>query len=133
MEEKSDSRVPPPRVRIFECARDGIQELFNRDSSKATKPMDERNFPKSFWIPPTKEHSKCSDSLLENNQDGFCISHRKSNSSPSCIGANVAYLSEPIDHNRQKSLDTTQNLACNPKGSPMMCNAGLSPHTDRRY
>ncbi|CDS40493.1 conserved hypothetical protein [Echinococcus multilocularis] len=57
MEEKSESRVPPPRVRIFECAHDGIQELFNRDSSKATKPMDERNFPKSFWIPPTKEHS----------------------------------------------------------------------------
>ncbi|VDM16208.1 unnamed protein product [Hydatigera taeniaeformis] len=133
MEERGDSRVPPPRVRIFECARDGIQELFNRDSSKATKPMDERNFPKSFWIPPTKEHSKCSGSLVENNQDGFCISHRKSNSSPSCIGANAAYLSEPIDHNRQKSLDTTQNLARNPKGSPMMCNAGLLPHTDRGY
>lgn len=124
MEEQSDSRVPPPRVRIFECARDGIQELFNRDSSKATKPMDKRNFPKSFWIPPTKEHSKRSGSSIDNNQDGFCISHRKSNSSPSCIGTNPAYLSEPIDHNRQKSLDTTQNLVRNP-------GTGLSPHTNR--
>lgn len=131
MEEKGDSRVPPPRVQIFECARDGIQELFNRDSSKATKPMDERNFPKSFWIPPTKEHSKRSGSSIENNQDGFCISHRKSNSSPSCIGTNPAYLLEPIDHNRQKSLDTTQNIAHNPKDDPMMCGSVLSPLVDR--
>ncbi|KAH9285482.1 hypothetical protein ECG_01405 [Echinococcus granulosus] len=131
MEEKSESRVPPPRVRIFECAHDGIQELFNRDSSKATKPMDERNFPKSFWIPPTKEHSRCSDPSMENNQDGFCISHRKSNSSPSCIGTNAAYLSEPIDHNRQKSLDTTQNLDRNPKESSVLCNAGFVQHTSR--
>nr|CDS30199.2 hypothetical transcript [Hymenolepis microstoma] len=124
MEEKGDSRVPPPRVRIFECARDGIQELFNRDSSKATKPMDERNFPKSFWIPPTKEHSNRTGSSTDNNIDGYCISHRKSNSSPSCIGTNPAYLSEVIDHNRQKSLDTTQNLARNP-------GTGLSPHVNR--
>ena len=133
MEEKSDSRVPPPRVRIFECAHDGIQELFNRDSSKATKPMDERNFPKSFWIPPTKENSEHPDFSIENNQDGLSISHRKSNSSPSCIGTNPAYPSEPIDHNRQKSLDTTQNFARNLKESPMMSNAGLLSHTNRGY
>ncbi|VDD79996.1 unnamed protein product [Mesocestoides corti] len=131
MDENGDSRVPPPRVRIFECAHDGIQELFNRDSSRAMKPMDERNFPKSFWIPPTKEHSKRSELPVENNQESFCISHRKSNSSPSYIGTNPAYLSEPLDHNRQKSLDTTQNMVRNPKSSHMMCTTGFPSHGTR--
>ena len=133
MEEIGGSRVPPPRVRIFECAHDGIQELFNRDSSKATKPMDERNFPKSFWIPPTKENKKYSSFAVENNQDNFSVSHRKSNSSPSCIGTNPAHLSEPFDHSRQKSLDTTQNFSRSPKGGPLTSNAGLSPHLNRGY
>uniref|UniRef100_A0A5K3EK96 TORC_M domain-containing protein n=1 Tax=Mesocestoides corti TaxID=53468 RepID=A0A5K3EK96_MESCO len=133
MDENGDSRVPPPRVRIFECAHDGIQELFNRDSSRAMKPMDERNFPKSFWIPPTKEHSKRSELPVENNQESFCISHRKSNSSPSYIGTNPAYLSEPLDHNRQKSLDTTQNMVRNPKSSHMMCTTGFPSHGTRGF
>lgn len=132
MEEIGDSRVQPPRVRIRECD-EGLQKLFNRDLSRATKPMDARNFPRSFWIPPTDEHPRRSELMQEQGQEGLGISHRKSNSSPSAIGTNPAYLLEPGDHNRQKSLDAAHSALQHPKGGQMSSSVDYSSQIMQMY
>ncbi|VEL30795.1 unnamed protein product, partial [Protopolystoma xenopodis] len=106
-----DPKTPNVCVTMLEDANNSLQELFNFSSQKQQVPLNQRNLPKSFFVPPTGSSDQCSTEDSPNFSthssciNGFIIAHSKANSSPACLDAKLT-VKINSDHARQNSLGT---------------------------
>ncbi|KAG5451602.1 DNA-binding transcription factor yap1 [Clonorchis sinensis] len=101
----NSEKTPNVRVTVLEDPNNSLQELFNPISQRQQVPWNQRNLPKSFFVPPTGLNDP--SHLSGVGSTDIVISHSKANSSPASLDAPVcaAVNSDVPSHVHQKSLD----------------------------